>query len=224
MDAAWHEWSSVALAVMIDGMLAVSAQCGCCHHFHTLLWLFYALSCIWSVWCYFVSLLNIFCFFYGLLHVLLYVFWFCHLTGISFLHMILLGFDVWLFFFVFDITWYMCCGDYGLSFGGESYSSVYVPPPIFVFPMILIICIPTFFYFFPSFIFCIPISWYTLPLVLLFPDCVNTNHDWMKTFEGCMHMHFIICSYMHILNYVYSIYSIIYNVISQDSKVKHVIF
>ena len=35
LDAAWHEWSSVALAVMIDGMLAVSAQCVCCHHFHT---------------------------------------------------------------------------------------------------------------------------------------------------------------------------------------------
>ena len=24
---------SVALAVVIDGMLAVSAQCGCCHHY-----------------------------------------------------------------------------------------------------------------------------------------------------------------------------------------------
>ena len=32
LDAAWHEWFSVALAVMIDGVLAVSAQCGCCHH------------------------------------------------------------------------------------------------------------------------------------------------------------------------------------------------
>ena len=35
-----------------------------------------------------------FLFFFGLLHVLLYVFWFCHLTGISFLHMILHG---WMF-------------------------------------------------------------------------------------------------------------------------------
>ena len=33
LDAAWHEWVSIALAVMIDGLLAVSAQCGCCHHF-----------------------------------------------------------------------------------------------------------------------------------------------------------------------------------------------
>ena len=33
LDAAWHEWILVALAVMIDGVLAVSAQCGCCLHF-----------------------------------------------------------------------------------------------------------------------------------------------------------------------------------------------
>ena len=31
LGAAWHEWSSMALAILIDGMLAVSAQCGCCH-------------------------------------------------------------------------------------------------------------------------------------------------------------------------------------------------
>ena len=46
MDAAWHEWYLIALAVMSDGMLAVSAQCGCCHDFLASLWLFYALSCI----------------------------------------------------------------------------------------------------------------------------------------------------------------------------------
>ena len=56
-------------------------------------------------------------------------------------------FGVWLFF-VFDITWCMCYGDYGISFGGGSYSSVYVPPPMFVFPMILIICIPSLFFVF----------------------------------------------------------------------------
>ena len=33
LDTAWHEWFSVALAVVIDGVLAVSAQCGCCHQF-----------------------------------------------------------------------------------------------------------------------------------------------------------------------------------------------
>ena len=62
-----------------------------------------------------------------------------------------------------------------------------------------------FFLFFPSFMFCIPIFWYTLPLVLLFLNCVYSNHNWMKTFGGCMHMYFIICSYMCILKYVYSI-------------------
>ena len=75
LDAAWHEWSSVALAVMIGGMLAVTAQCGCCHHFHTF--------CGFSMPFHVFSLLgvilypfyNFFLFlFFGLLHVLLYIF------------------------------------------------------------------------------------------------------------------------------------------------------
>ena len=32
LGAAWHVWVLVALAVVYNGMLAVSAQCGCCHH------------------------------------------------------------------------------------------------------------------------------------------------------------------------------------------------
>ena len=32
LDAAWHEWYLVALAIVFDGMLAVSAQCGCFLH------------------------------------------------------------------------------------------------------------------------------------------------------------------------------------------------
>ena len=32
LDAAWHEWFLIALAVVIGGLLAVSAQCECCHH------------------------------------------------------------------------------------------------------------------------------------------------------------------------------------------------
>ena len=39
-----------------------------------------------------------------------------------------------------------------------------------------------------------------------------------------MHMHFIICSYMCILKYVYLIYLIISDVIGQDSEAKHLIF
>ena len=50
-----------------------------------------------------------------------------------------------LFIFVLVITWYMYYRAYGLYFGGGSYSSVYVPPPLFLFPVVLMICIPTFF-------------------------------------------------------------------------------
>ena len=68
----------------------------------------------------------------------------------------------------------MCCGDYGLSFGGGSYSSVYVPPPMFIFPMILIICIPTFFLSFPLHLYFVFLFLsYTLPLFLLFFNCVH---------------------------------------------------
>ena len=63
-----------------------------------------------------------------------------------------------------------------------------------------------------------------IPLVFLLPFCVNFIHAWMKTFGGCMHMHFIICSYMCVLRYVHLIYLIISDVISQESKAKHVIF
>ena len=133
-------------------------------------------------------------------------------------------FDVCIFIFVFDITWCMYYRDYGLCFGGGSYSSVYVPPPLYVFPVVLIVCIPTFFFF--TFMLCFVYLFLNshMPLVLLFPICVSFIHTWMKTFGGCMHMYFIICSYMCILKYVYLIYFIIFDVISQDSKVKHVIF
>ena len=36
-------------------------------------------------------------------------------------------------------------------------------------------------------------------------NCVTFNHNWMKSFGGCMHMFFTICSYMCILKYVYLI-------------------
>ena len=44
-----------------------------------------------------------------------------------------------------------------------------------------------------------------IPQVLLFPNSVIITHAWMKTFGGCMHMYFIICSYMCILKYVFLI-------------------
>ena len=48
--------------------------------------------------------------------------------------------------------------DYGLYFGGGSYSSVYVPPPLHVFhnPCSVYSC--GIYLFFCPFIFCIPIS------------------------------------------------------------------
>ena len=63
-----------------------------------------------------------------------------------------------------------------------------------------------------------------IPLVFLLPFCVSFIHAWMKTFGGCMHMHFIICSYICVLRCVHLIYLIISDVIGQDSKAKHVIF
>ena len=45
----------------------------------------------------------------------------------------------------------MCYGDYGLYFGGGSYSSVYVPPPVFVSPIVLVVYIPVVFFIFLSF-------------------------------------------------------------------------
>ena len=113
-------------------------------------------------------------------------------------------FDDWLFF-VFDIAWCMCCGDYGLSFGGRSYSSVDVPPPVFVFPMVLIVCIPTFFYFFPSYFFLYSCFLVHIAPGFIFSQLSKHLPQLDETFGGCMHMYFIICSYMCILKYVYSI-------------------
>ena len=111
--------------------------------------------------------------------------------------------------------------DYGLYFGVGSYSSVYVPPPLYVFPVVLVVYIPPFFPFLLCFVYLFLNS--HVPLVLLFPICVSFIHAWMKTFGRCMHMHFTICSYMCILGYVYLIYLIIFDVISQDSTARHVI-
>ena len=83
--AAWHELSSMALAVVIDGMLAVSAQCGCFHHFHS------SSSMPFRVFSLFGVILYAFCpfFSFGLLLVLLSSL--CHL------------------FFTYNITWFDVC-------------------------------------------------------------------------------------------------------------------
>ena len=105
---------------------------------------------------------------------------------------------LYIYFYFFDITWCLYYRDGRLYIGGGSYSSVYVPPPLYVFPVFLMVCIPTFFF---SSLFCFMclFLYSHMPLVLLLPICVCFIHAWMKTFGGCMHMHFMICSYMWIL-------------------------
>ena len=123
------------------------------------------------------------------------------------------------FVFVLDITWCMYYRDYGLYFGGGSYSSIYVPPSLYVFPVVLIVCIPTFF----SSLLCFVCQFLDSHLPLFSHLCEFYPHlD--ENFWGCVHMHFIICSNMWILKCVYLTYFIIFDVISQDSTARHVIF
>ena len=77
----------------------------------------------------------------------------------------------------------MCFGDYGLYFGEGSYSSVYVPPPLFVSPVVLVVYTPMFFIFLSYYI------WHTYFLVhftlgFAFSNLVRFNHNCMKTFGG----------------------------------------
>ena len=77
------------------------------------------------------------------------------------------------------------------------------------------------FLFLPScYVLCNCFLIHTSHLVLLVPIGVSFIH----TLGESMHMYFTICIYMCILKYVYLIYFTISDVISQDSKVNHVIF
>ena len=96
--------------------------------------------------------------------VLLYVIW---VFLISFAYDIT-WFDVCIFVFVFDITWCMYYRDYGLYIGGGSYSSVYVSPPLYVFPVTLIVCIPTFFLPY-HYVLCACFLVHICPLFYFFP-------------------------------------------------------
>ena len=200
LDAAWHGWSSIALAVMIDGMLAVSAQCGCCHHFHS------GFSMPFHVFSHFVVIFYAFCPFFLLACCMFYCMYSGFVIFLSSLFCIwyymvwcLVIFCFWYYMvYVLWVLWVIFW--WGVLFTCLC-TTTYVCIPYDPYGMYSF----TFFCIFPSFVFCIPISWCTLPLVLLFLYCVVIYHDWMKTFGGCMHMYFIICSYMCILKYVYSI-------------------
>ena len=74
--------------------------------------------------------------------------------------------------------------DYGLYFGGGSYSSVYVPPPIY---MLHSPCgmYPCGIYLHSVLLCCVCLFIYThIPLVLLSANFVTFIHDWMNTFGG----------------------------------------
>ena len=107
--------------------------------------------------------------------------------------------------FFFDITWCMYYRDYRLCFGGGSYSTVYVPPPLYVFPVLLIVCIPPF-YSCHVLCACFLIHIYTPS----FPSshlCEFYPHlD--ENFWGCMHMQHMqlyVCFEICILNILYYI-------------------
>ena len=161
---------------------------------------------LWSVCL--MLLYNPFEFFsFGLLPVFFYLVWFCH---IYFTYDIT-WFDVLLFLFLILLV--VCVmGIMGYILGG-SYSSVYVPPPVFVSPVVLVIYIPmTFFLFFPFHImFGILISWYS------FTPCFAFSHlcdffPWLdENFWGVyayvfhhmkLYVHFEIC----VLNIIYHIW------------------
>ena len=78
---------------------------------------------------------------------------------------------------------YIIC-DYGLNYGGGSYSNVYAPPPLCLFHNTCGIY-PCGIYLHSILLYCICLFLSThIPLVLLFANCVTFIHDWMKPFGG----------------------------------------
>ena len=130
-----------------------------------------------------------------------------------------------LFIFVLVITWCMYYRDNELYFGGGLIPLFMYHHLCLYFLLSLWYVFLHFFSFFFSSLLCfVCLFLYShMPLVFLLPICVCFIHTWMKTLGG-VHMHFIICSHMWILKCVYLTYFIIFDVISQDSNVKHVIF
>ena len=63
--------------------------------------------------------------------------------------------DLFNFFFFFALHGVCVVRIMGYAIGGGSYSTVYVPPPFYVFPMVLMLHILSFFFFS---VFCVLIS------------------------------------------------------------------
>ena len=116
---------------------------------------------------------------------------------------------------------YIICG-YSLYFGGGSYPSVCVPPPIGMFHSPCSVYPCGIYLFSVHFILCLSISLYTYTPSFTFCQLCDIYPQMNEKVWGCMHKCFIICSQMCILKYVYMIYITIYHIISQDSNGKHV--
>ena len=133
-------------------MLAVSAQCGCCHHsvFHFMPYLF------GTFWLYYYMVILL------------------HYNNITWICLI---------FFLFCITWCMCCQDYGLCYWwGVLFCCLCTTT---------FLCIPYGPYATYSFIFflfcvlCTHFFFHCYPYVFFF-QFVFFFHAWMKTFGGCV--------------------------------------
>ena len=99
-----------------------------------------------------------------------------------------------LFFFFFALHGVCVVRIMGYVFGGGSYSTVYVPPPFYVFPMVFMLHILSFFFFS---VFCVLISFSISTPVFSFSNLCVFFHAWMKTFGGCGCI-CIICSPIHV--------------------------
>ena len=121
LDAAWHECVLIALALLIVGELAVSAQCGCCHH--SLPYFSNMPFQVCFLWLHFFSSLGLHpvcCMYYSFLT--------------SILHILLLGllFVFCVLFLFLVITWCICCGDYGIYLVGVLFCCLCTTTSLFV--------------------------------------------------------------------------------------------
>ena len=195
LDAAWHEWISIALTVMIDGVLAVCAQCGCCHQF-----LQYLNDLPFHVYFALVT------FFFHLLVCI----HFCHMSSgfvQAILHIILHGL-LFVFFYTCSFWSYMVYilwGLWVLFWWGVLFCCLCTTTSL------CLPCSPSNVYSFIFLLLCFVYLFLNchIPLVFLLPICVSFIHAWMKTFGGCMHMHHMqlyVCSEICLLNVLYYIW------------------
>ena len=114
---------------------------------------------------------------------------------------------VYVLFFVYDITGCICYGHYGLHFGGESYSVVYIPTHICVFccPFDVYSCgiciFPSFYVLYAYFFVNIATSFTFYQLCEIYPQL---DENFWAVYAYVFHhmqlyVHFEIC--LHNINY-----------------------